>query len=363
MTKRLLTLLGTIAVLVGVTSVVAVADTHYPDSVFTAHLSGENEVPAVDSEGTGFASVAVSEDGTSLDYRLYASGLDDVTQAHIHVGAEGENGPPVAFLFGPEDPSVPADGLLAEGTITEGDLIAVDGVFDGTMAELIALMEAGETYVNVHTDTNPGGEIRDQLSPGAFNLGAELSGANEVPAVTTEGTGFTALTINAAQTTVDFTLLTYGLENTTQAHIHIGSPDENGPVAVFLFGFADPAVTSDGILAQGSFTEADLIPTPGVFDGTMDTLLDHMRAGTAYVNVHTVENPGGEIRGATMGLARGVPGATFVDDDESVHEGNIEVLAAAGITRGCNPPQNTSFCPKDGVTRGQMTAFLHRSES
>ena len=361
MTKRLLTLLGTIAVLVGVTSVVAVADTHYPDSVFTAHLSGDNEVPAVDSEGTGFASVAVSEDGTSLDYRLYASGLDDVTMAHIHVGAEGENGDVAAFLFGPADPPEAADGLLAEGTITEGDLIEIDGVFDGTMAELIALMEAGETYVNLHTDTNPAGEIRDQLSPGAFNLGAELSGANEVPPVTTEGTGFAALTINAAQTTVDFTLLTYGLVDTTQAHIHIGPPGVNGPVAVFLFGFADPAVTSDGILAQGSFTEADLIPTPGVFDGTMDSLLDHLRAGTAYVNVHTVENPPGEIRGATMGLARGVPGATFVDDDGSVHEGNIEVLAAAGITRGCNPPDNDEYCPSDELTRGQGAAFFNRA--
>ncbi|HEU4894817.1 MAG TPA: S8 family serine peptidase [Acidimicrobiia bacterium] len=42
---------------------------------------------------------------------------------------------------------------------------------------------------------------------------------------------------------------------------------------------------------------------------------------------------------------------------------DIEKLASAGITRGCNPPQNTAYCPADEVTRGQMTAFLHRTES
>lgn len=51
----------------------------------------------------------------------------------------------------------------------------------------------------------------------------------------------------------------------------------------------------------------------------------------------------------------------FTDDDSSVFEADIERLAAAGITRGCNPPDNTRFCPEDSVTRGQMAAFLHRA--
>jgi hypothetical protein len=54
---------------------------------------------------------------------------------------------------------------------------------------------------------------------------------------------------------------------------------------------------------------------------------------------------------------------TFVDDDESVHEPNIEAVAAAGIARGCNPPDNDRFCPRDTVTRGQMAAFLTRALS
>jgi hypothetical protein len=50
----------------------------------------------------------------------------------------------------------------------------------------------------------------------------------------------------------------------------------------------------------------------------------------------------------------------FSDDDRSVFENDIELIAAAGITQGCNPPSNTRFCPDDYVTRGQMAAFLTR---
>jgi hypothetical protein len=54
-------------------------------------------------------------------------------------------------------------------------------------------------------------------------------------------------------------------------------------------------------------------------------------------------------------------GTDFVDDDGSIFEGDIERLAAAGITRGCNPPDNDRFCPDDPITRGQMAAFLFRA--
>ena len=55
------------------------------------------------------------------------------------------------------------------------------------------------------------------------------------------------------------------------------------------------------------------------------------------------------------------PGGTFRDDDGNVHEGAIEAIAAVGITRGCNPPVNDLYCPSASVTRGQMAAFLVRA--
>ena len=57
------------------------------------------------------------------------------------------------------------------------------------------------------------------------------------------------------------------------------------------------------------------------------------------------------------------PGGTFTDDDNSAHEGDIEAIAAIGITKGCNPPTNDLFCPKASVTRGQMAAFLVRARN
>lgn len=55
------------------------------------------------------------------------------------------------------------------------------------------------------------------------------------------------------------------------------------------------------------------------------------------------------------------PGGTFVDDDGNIHEGAIEAIAAEKITLGCNPPTNDRFCPDENVDRGAMAAFLSRA--
>ena len=62
-----------------------------------------------------------------------------------------------------------------------------------------------------------------------------------------------------------------------------------------------------------------------------------------------------------LGLTDDGGGDLFDDDDDSIFEADIDRLASAGITKGCNPPQNTEFCPDDRVTRGQMAAFLVRA--
>ncbi|MGD2102296.1 MAG: glycosyl hydrolase, partial [Acidimicrobiia bacterium] len=54
-------------------------------------------------------------------------------------------------------------------------------------------------------------------------------------------------------------------------------------------------------------------------------------------------------------------GDLFTDDNDSVFESDIDKLGTAGVTAGCNPPTNDQFCPDDYVTRGAMAAFLHRA--
>jgi hypothetical protein len=61
-----------------------------------------------------------------------------------------------------------------------------------------------------------------------------------------------------------------------------------------------------------------------------------------------------------LGSLPALAAGTFIDDDGNPHESNIEVIAAAGITEGCNPTGDR-YCPGDPVTRGQMAAFLNRA--
>lgn len=132
-------------------------------STFHAILEGDEEVPPVDSDAKGAAIFRTSNDGTELNYRLIVANIENVTAAHIHLAPRGENGDIVAFLFDPEEPTEGrTNGVLAEGTITSADLV---GPLEGsTLSELIDEMEAGNTYVNVHTVDHPSGEIRGQIS-------------------------------------------------------------------------------------------------------------------------------------------------------------------------------------------------------
>ncbi len=67
------------------------------------------------------------------------------------------------------------------------------------------------------------------------------------------------------------------------------------------------------------------------------------------------------LSGSALAVAQ--PGGVFTDDDGSVHEANIEFIAAKGIAEGCNPPVNDLFCPDQPVTRAQMATFLTRALS
>ena len=127
---------------------------------FLAPLSGGGEVPPVDSAARGKARMRLVSQGTALRYELEVSDIVDVAQAHIHMGQPNENGPVVAFLFGPQSPAGAFSGPLAEGVIEERDLM---GPLEGDLAGFVQALQAGDLYVNVHTAGNPGGEIRGQI--------------------------------------------------------------------------------------------------------------------------------------------------------------------------------------------------------
>ena len=136
---------------------------------FTASLKGANERPVpVDTNAAGLAKFTINAAGTEITYRLIVANIDGVTQAHIHCGTPDVAGPVVVFLYGFNPIGVAVNGILAEGTITQANVIArassaacPGGV--ATLADVIAKMRNGGAYANVHTLTWPGGEIRGPI--------------------------------------------------------------------------------------------------------------------------------------------------------------------------------------------------------
>ena len=87
------------------------------------------------------------------------------------------------------------------------------------------------------------------------------------------------------------------------------------------------------------------------------------RGGSLYVTVVFVGRDDSTADSPPDARSTGTPKhkGTFADDDGNVHEENIEAIAAKGITLGCNPPDNSRYCPDDSVTRGAMAAFIARA--
>ena len=139
---------------------------------FVATLSGDEEVPARDTQAVGVATFKLREDGAALLFKVNVANLDNAFAAHIHCGAVGVNGPIGVTLFMGAPAGGRVTGTLAEGTITAPDPGNGCGWTD--LAAVLAAMASGNTYVNVHTDDGvappntgpgdfPGGEIRGQV--------------------------------------------------------------------------------------------------------------------------------------------------------------------------------------------------------
>jgi hypothetical protein len=142
---------------------------------WSAHAKGSLEVPVRDTDAQGQAIFHLGDDGSTLEYKLIASNIENAFMAHIHIGAPGVSGPIAVWLY-PSTATIPGpfgsgrhDGVLAEGTIAPSNFI---GPLAGQpLSALIAALDSGNAYVNVHTNdgvapTNtgpgdfPGGEIR-----------------------------------------------------------------------------------------------------------------------------------------------------------------------------------------------------------
>src|SRR5262245_40719939 len=131
---------------------------------------------------------------------------------------------------------------------------------------------------------------------------AELLGFEEVPAVSSTGTGKLRLKIDEDNQIIEYELSYENLEGTTTnaAHIHIGQESVNGGVVAFLCGGGGkPVCTATSGTFTGTISVADIqaAAAQGIAAGEWAEVVRAMRAGKIYANVHTNKHPGGEIRG------------------------------------------------------------------
>jgi len=233
-----------------------------------AAMTAANETPTPKGDvsgarGTFTATLTKSGTGGQLSWRLEFSNLSgNAIAAHIHVAARGASGPVRVPLCAPC-----TSGVTGTATIT---------------AEVMDAILNDRAYVNVHTPTNPAGEIRDQISIVA-GIKTTLTAAQERPKpkgrlARARGT-FTATVSRSGSSGVITWKLTFSKLSgrAIAAHIHAGARGKAGPVIV-------PLCTGCRSGAHGRATVSE-------------TVLDALESGRTYVNVHTKKNAAGEIRG------------------------------------------------------------------
>lgn len=237
-----------------------------PKILFTAHLSGDQEVPAVTTDGNGIATLYLNETRDTLCVRLSWFGLSgDANGIHIHHGAMGMNGDVLVNLSGDIDKE------QIYGMVTGNDLNPA----------LIADMLSGNTYLNLHTASNPNGEIRGQvMAETDFGYYSFLTTSQETDGVMgSMATGLAVMKASRDKKWLWIEVIADSLsENPTGAHIHWAAEGMSGPVILSLTDLID-----------GNRIHGMKEVTPG--------LVDSLMSGMAYINLHTSMNPAGEIRG------------------------------------------------------------------
>ncbi|MEP7702776.1 CHRD domain-containing protein [Paraglaciecola sp. 25GB23A] len=284
------------------------------NKTFTVNLSGDQEVPMVMTDSSATATVQIDETLPSFSITLDASMVDGATAAHVHAGTIGMN------------------GGVAYPLINQGDGTFTLAATDLTQASLAAL-ESGQWYLNVHTPSNPGGEVRGQIVPATTAVVTfMLSGAQEVPPVVSDAMGYGYALFNTLNNGVTLNVVTTGVEDATMAHIHTGFAGVSGGVLVPLVQNADD-------VNQWS-SGGELV----LEDATAMLLL----SGGHYVNIHTPANPGGELRGQITASNIEVYGVVATGAQE-VPAVTTDAMATGSITLNTTTMEITGTMTMSGL--------------
>ncbi|MBT2290399.1 CHRD domain-containing protein [Paenibacillus albidus] len=127
---------------------------------------------------------------------------------------------------------------------------------------------------------------------------AFLKGRNEIPPVRTVAVGNAVFQLNRNCDRLHFRLVVRNINRVTEAHIHLGQRNQNGPVVATLFGPTKFGISVRRGVIRGTLTRRDLV---GPLTGrTLRDLVREIERCNAYVNVHTTQHRSGEIRGQIL---------------------------------------------------------------
>jgi hypothetical protein len=163
---------------------------------------------------------------------------------------------------------------------------------------LVATLALGDATAAQAQDNNG--------NDGATSLFAHLQPSHEVPVVSSPADARFSAVISANGTEITYEMTYSGLQaNITQSHIHIGQPNVNGGIVLWLCGTASnpgPAGTQT-CPQEGTITgtlhanDVQVVSMQGIPAGGFDRVVAEIRAGLAYANIHSAQSPGGELRG------------------------------------------------------------------
>ena len=248
---------------------------------FMALLDSSQETPSTASSGLGVGYLVLNALRSQARYAVTYFGLTGTLTAggHIHTGTPGRSGPVVkgiAFSGGPA-----ATTILGTWTASDAQPLTI------ALAESLL---SGKSYVNFHTESNPGGEIRGRINLATgVGFSVALDGSQETPPTNTNAKASGFAILNAERNDVSYQFTYQGLSGTLTAggHIHTGKTGVTGPVVKGIAVSGDPAsATVSGDWSAAASSQA-----------LSSALVDSILAGKTYVNFHTAANPGGEIRG------------------------------------------------------------------
>jgi len=249
----------------------------------SAVLNGAQEVPPVAGTGTGTFTLSFDSTQATLTATLTFSGLtSSADAAHLHFGAAGTGGGPIVFDLS----LVPFTSPLVV-TLTSTDVQTL------TFEDAIDALMTGNIYVNVHTTTNAGGEIRGQVGPA--RLSAALTDGDVAPPVVSGFIGDAQVILNATQTEA-LIQLTHDVLSANSVRLCIEDPGLNGPLLYDVDALAGSAASPLEAILHGD----ELIPSPPRAILTFTDFANALLTGKTYLEVRSPSFPDGAIRGQIL---------------------------------------------------------------